>query len=270
LWAYTDSVLAYQAPAIKTTLKPTTPLLKVGNRTATASDWVSFVQNNRYRPDGTGTRPYPQLWNDFVQATALNYYQDHLETFNEEFRRQITEFSEGNLFFEIMQRQVWTPAQADSAALLAYYQKHRSRYYWKESADAVLFYANSEEAANEFYKAVSNNPADWKTLLTKYTEQITPDSSRFELSQIPAKEKQTLTAGLVTAPVLSQADNTFSFAYVIRMHNGPEPRNFADAKGLVINDYQITLEKAWVEKLKKKYPVTVNQNVWREVVRKAK
>lgn len=270
LWAYTDSVLSYQVPRNKISIKPTTAVLKVGAHTATASDWTAFAQTARYLTDGTGAKSYPQLWNDFVQATALTYYQEHLEAFNPAFRRQITEFAEGNLFFEIMQREVWTPAQTDSAALVSFYQKNKRKYNWKESADAILFYATNEEMAKKFYNALSPKPADWKTVLTAYAEQITADSNRFELAQIPTPdEKLPVTAGMLTAPVVNKADNTASFAYVLQLHHGSEPRSFADAKGLVINDYQTVLEKTWVEKLKKKYPVFVDQAVWRGVVRKA-
>ncbi|HET7897306.1 MAG TPA: peptidylprolyl isomerase, partial [Flavisolibacter sp.] len=269
LWAYTDSVLTYQVPRIKVTLKPTSTLLKMGDHSASVSDWVAFAQGHRYRPDGSGARPYALVWDDFIEATALDYYQDHLEKFNDEFRQQMTEFAEGNLFFEIMQRQVWTPAQTDSVGLEAYYKAHKASYNWKESADAVLFYAVNEDAAKTFYAVVSKKPAEWKTALTNYAEQITADSNRFELAQIPKAETEVITAGTVTTPVVNKADNTASFAYVLRLHNKPEPRSFAEAKGLVMNDYQNELEKQWLQKLKKKYPVSVNQKVWSEVVRKA-
>lgn len=269
LWAYTDSVLTYKVPKIKVAIKPATTVLKMGDHKLTAADWTSFVQSHHYRPDGTGARPYQQLWEDFLQTTALNYYQDHLEDFNEEFRHQVTEFAEGNLFFEIMQRQIWSPAQTDSAALEAFYQKHKAAYNWKESADAVMFYAPSEQAAKEFYSALVKKPSDWKTLLANYSEQITADSNRFELAQISKDDKQPLTPGTVTPRVVNKDDNTTSFAYVLGLHKGPEPRNFAEAKGLVINDYQTELEKEWVQSLKKKYPVTINEKTWQEVVRKA-
>ena len=36
-------------------------------------------------------------------------------------------------------------------------------------------------------------------------------------------------------------------------------RTFAEARGLVINDYQAILERQWLEKLRTKYPVNVNK-----------
>lgn len=269
LQAYTDSVLSFQVPKTRVTLKSSTPLLKIGQGEVTVAEWIEFAQGARYKPDGSGAKLQVQLWEEFVQATALNYYQDHLEEFNEEFRRQITEFAEGNLFFEIMQRQVWTPAQTDSAALAAYFQQHKARYTWQESADAVLFYASEEAAIKEFYSALRQKPAEWRTALLNYSEQITADSNRFELAQIPY-EKGQLSAGVITEPVVNKMDNTVSFAYVLQLHPKPEPRSFAEAKGLVINDYQAQLEKEWVEKLQKKYPVKINEDVWAGVVKKAK
>jgi peptidyl-prolyl cis-trans isomerase SurA len=57
-------------------------------------------------------------------------------------------------------------------------------------------------------------------------------------------------------------------AYVLKLHPQPEPRSFAEAKGLVINDYQVQLEKEWLQQLKTKYPVNVNEKEWSEVVKK--
>jgi peptidyl-prolyl cis-trans isomerase SurA len=270
LWAYTDSVFTYKAPGMKITLQPGTAVLQLGNHRATVSDWMAFVQPARFKADGSGARSYPQLWEEFIEGIALNYYEDHLEEFNEDFRRQIAEFADGNLFFEIMQRQVWTPAQTDSAGLAAYFQQHKDKYHWKESADAVIFYAGSETAAKEFYNALRKKPSDWSSLLQNFSEQITADSNRFELDQLPGTDKQTLTPGTLTAPVVNSADQSATFAYILKRYTDPAPRSFEQAKGFVVNDYQAELEKQWVDKLKKKYPVSLDEKVWQEVVRKIK
>ena len=41
----------------------------------------------------------------------------------------------------------------------------------------------------------------------------------------------------------------------------PMPKSLNEAKGLVTSDYQTSLEKEWVEELKNKYPVQVNQEI---------
>jgi peptidyl-prolyl cis-trans isomerase SurA len=117
---------------------------------------------------------------------------------------------------------------------------------------------------------LKKSPSSWHGLVGNYEEKIAADSSRFELAQIPNPAKQVLQPGTITSPQLNKADNTASFAYIIRNYNKIEPRGFADARGLVINDYQTELEKNWVEQLKKKYPVVVNEKVLDELIKEKK
>ena len=266
LWAFSDSVLNSRTTGVPVHVSSSSDLFKIGNKNYLVSDWIGYAQTFRYKPDGSGLKPYPQLWDEFVQAMALNYYQANLENYNEEFKAQIDEFKDGNLFFEIMQREVWGPAQTDSIALAKYFEKNRSKYNWKPSADAVIFYANDMVTAKTFNSDLKKAPASWHELVNTAEDKIAADSSRFEVSQIPNPAKQVLQPGTVTNPLLNKSDNTASFAYIIRNYNKTEPRNFADARGLVINDYQIELEKNWVDQLKKKYPVKINEKVLNNLI----
>jgi peptidyl-prolyl cis-trans isomerase SurA len=270
LWAFSDSVLNYQKPNIPVQLSGASELIQIGDKKFLASDWITYAQTFRYKSDGSGIKPYSQLWDEFVEAMAVNYYQSNLENYNEEFRDQINEFKDGNLFFEIMQREVWGPAQSDSAALANYFEKNRSKYNWRPSVDAVIFYAGDMTTAKTFSNELKKSPSSWHDLVSRYEEKIAADSSRFELAQVPNPSKQTLQPGTITSPLLNKADNTASFAYIIRNYNSVAPRSFADARGLVINDYQVELEKNWVEQLKKKYPVVVNEKVLNELIREKK
>src|SRR5215208_4892383 len=166
-----------------------------------------------------------------------------------------------------MQQQIWGPAQTDSIALVNYYDRNKSKYNWKQSADAVIFYATDAASAKAFSEQLKKSPRSWHELVGSFSEKIAADSSRFELTQIPNPGGQPLKAGAVTPPLVNKSDNTVSFAYIIRTHTASEPRSFAEARGLVINDYQSALEKSWIAELEKKYPVRMNQKVLDDVVR---
>jgi len=45
----------------------------------------------------------------------------------------------------------------------------------------------------------------------------------------------------------------------------PTRKTFEEARGQVIAGYQDELERKWVEQLKKKYPVTIDENVWADL-----
>ena len=267
LWAFSDSLLNYQSSGRVIPITNETVLFKVGERAVTGLDWISFAQAFRYKSDGSGLKTYPQLMDEFREALAMDYYQNNLEYYNEDFARQLNEFKEGNLFFEIMQKEVWGPAQTDQAALENYFNANKARYHWKESADAVIFYAADPAIAKTFRDQLVKSPKNWNSIAASFSENIAADSSRFELAQIPNPGKKTLKPGTITALLVNATDQSTSFAYVLRLHTKKEARSFEEARGLVINDYQSALEKKWVNELKQKYPVRINQSVVDGLVR---
>ena len=270
LWAFSDSIFASKKPAAPIKIDATTPLLKLGKETTNVSDWVGFAQVSRYKSDGSGFKPYSQVWKEFVNARTLEYYKNHLEDFNSTFHDQMKEFKEGNLFFEIMQKEIWGPAQTDTVALQAFYEKNKSKYTWGKSADAVIFYTSDATVAQLLSAQLKKDPSSWKSLVNTMSDKVSADSGRFELNQLPNAANVVLKNGMITSPVANKADNTASFAYIRQIYTQPSQRNFEEAKGLVINDYQSELEQKWIAELKKKYPVVINQNALASLIPTAK
>jgi peptidyl-prolyl cis-trans isomerase SurA len=46
----------------------------------------------------------------------------------------------------------------------------------------------------------------------------------------------------------------------------PQPKQLEETRGLVISDYQTALEKEWIESLRNKYTVKVNQSVLDSII----
>jgi peptidyl-prolyl cis-trans isomerase SurA len=93
------------------------------------------------------------------------------------------------------------------------------------------------------------------------------DSSRFELNQLPVAEGTKFTAGQFTPVVTNQNDGSASFCYILKVYDNKDQRTYDEAKGLVINDYQMEMEEKWISQLKKKYPVKVNEAVVKSMVK---
>lgn len=259
LWSATDSLLAGRP--VKG-FEQQAALFHIGDAVYRMSDWMQYVQMYRYLPGGATSRPYPALMEEFSNNSMYQYYRDHLEDYNEEFRNQMAEFRDGNLFFEIMQREVWNKAQADSTALLSLYEKNKGQYNWQPSADAVIFFSSDQATARSLADELKKNPANWRILAEKLNEKVVADSTRYEWTQLPGNNgKDAPKAGTVTPLNVNQTDNTASFAYIIKVYPQPGPRSFNEARGLVMNDYQVLLEEQWIKELRKKYPVTIDEKV---------
>ncbi len=223
-------------------------------------DWIAYGRNYRYKPDNS-IKTYSELMDEFTKHALYQYYRDHLEDFNAEFRNQMTEFRDGNLFFEIMQQQIWNKAQTDTTALVSLFEKNKSHYNWKQSADAIIFFCSDEVAAKAVAEKIKKNPADWRTALAPFNEKIVADSARYEWTQIPGIDKAIPQAGNLTSITVNSTDQTASFALISKVYTHSSPRSFNEAKGLVMNDYQTMLEEEWIKGLRKKYPVVIDQKV---------
>ena len=263
--ALTDSVLDLKPIGIGRNVNSFTPLFTIGDSVYNITNWIYYANTYRYKQDGTGPKPHEQVWDEFVKFSLFNYYRDHLEDFNADFRSQMAEFKDGNLFFEIMQQEIWNKAQSDSAALRALYNKNKKSYTWKQSADAVVFFCSDQAIAKTAYDQLKKNPAGWRKIAELYSEKIIADSSRYEWIQLPNLNKIIPKSGMITTALLNTTDNTASFAYIITVYPQPTQRSFAEARGLVINDYQVILEQQFDEALKKKYPVAIDDKVLSEI-----
>ena len=97
----------------------------------------------------------------YISTIIIEYYRKHLEEFNEDFKYQLQEFKEGNILFEIMERNIWSKASSDSIGLKKYYDANKTKYQWAESADAFLFSCNNAKTAEEATAALRSGK-NWK------------------------------------------------------------------------------------------------------------
>lgn len=229
------------------------------------NDWLRFVRELKANPELYHSETNAQLLQKFITTKSLDYYRTNLEEYSPEFRSQIDEFKEGNLLFEVMERKVWSSAANDTAGLRKYYTQHKGGYVWAASADVLVFNAGTKKAADDAMAALKNNK-DWRKIWEESNNGIQADSGRYEISQIGLQPGIDPVAGLITPVTVNTVDGTAGFLKIISLHKAGEQRSFEEARGLVVNDYQNILEEKWIEELKKKYPVKVDDTVFKTLL----
>jgi peptidyl-prolyl cis-trans isomerase SurA len=232
------------------------PIISFRNETLKGEDWLKFVSNYKTTGEQYSGEPPAFLWEKFIRNAAVNNYKKNLELYNADFRFQMQEFKEGNMLFEIMERNVWNKAFSDSVGLLKIYNANKANYKWGASAAVIMVNAANATLANDVLAQMKNGVA-LKSIMEKHVNEVQADSGRFELSQIAGAENNSQ-PGSYTA-VKTNEDGTAYFVKFIQFFPANQQRSFEEARGLVINDYQNELEQKWLTSLKKKYPVKVNE-----------
>ncbi len=230
----------------------------------TAEEWIAYANeyNRSHEPDPSFTNQ--DLWKKFIKYRSLQQYKSNLESYSPDFKYQLKEFNDGNMLFEVMDKKVWGKAAADEPALRKYYEAHKAKYTWNESADAIIFNCTSKQIAEEAL-AASKKGTDWKNIMLQMEGNIVADSGRFELDQLIAKKNSPNPVPGAYSDIVQNSDDVSAFILYKKIYPAGDIRSFEDARGLVINDYQDVLEKEWIVTLKKKYPVTINTTALRDL-----
>ncbi len=229
------------------------------------NDWIDYLKNNNSIEKTVSNK---ELWKSFINQQISNYYKQHLENYSNDFKYQMQEFKEGNMLFEIMERNVWSKAGLDSTGLLKYYNANKNKYKWQESADVLIFNCADEKKAIETMEALKNGKT-WTAIAESSNGQIQADSGRYEIAQLPSDPSNTVIKPQVGnfSPIIKNTDGTTSFVKFVKLYDANMQRDFNEARGLVINDYQNILEQQWVDILRKKYTVRVNESVLNNIMK---
>jgi len=268
LWEFTDSSYAHKAPTATKDIQPKTELFRFAKQTITASDWITFISAVKDGNNNLSSKGYEELYEKYINTTAAEYYKQHMEDYNPDFKNQLQEFKDANLNFEITEKMVWTKAAEDSAGLAKHYNANKTKYKWGPSVNAIIVTGTDRTTTTAARQEMEKNIGNWRKIATNYENKLLADSNRFEQSQVPVEGTTSFKANSFTPVVTNTQDSSQTFCYIVNVINEPGQRSFDEARGFVINDYQQVLETKWIDSLKKKYPVVINETVWQAILKK--
>ncbi|MCZ2223955.1 MAG: peptidylprolyl isomerase [Chitinophagales bacterium] len=246
-------------------IKQETVLFSFQKQKITANDWAKFVRAIKQSGNTMGKLQTMVLLKEYEKLKCNDYYQEHIEDFYPSVKEQSKEFDEANLLFGVMDKYVWNKANEDTTGLRNYYEQHKNKYQWQPGITAIVVTTANKQTATALIDSFKIGIENWRTVVSNYGPSVLVDSSRFENNQLPITQTIENNVGFISEAEKNNNDDSYTFIYVTAVHNTPEIRSFDDARGLVTNDYQQLLEKKWIESLKRKYPVKINQAVWNTI-----
>ncbi len=268
LWAFTDSSLDGRTVTTVKDVMGKTILFSFAKQNITAANWVMFVRAVRGSITDLSSKGYDELYEKYINVTTAEYYKNHLEDYNPDFKNQLQEFKDANLNFEVTEKMVWNKAAEDNAGLLKHYNASKVKYKWGPSVNAIIVTATDKATTDSARLQMQANIGNWRSIAMRYENKLLADSNRFEQNQVPTEGKIDFRAKTFTPTITNVQDSSQTFCYIVNTINESGQRSFEDARGFVINDYQQVLETKWVDGLKKKYPIVINNAVWQAMIKK--
>lgn len=235
----------------------------IGKRSIPLSEWANTVRP-MILPDGEEAASELRRYFEHHLETALKETEfDWLYANQPEYYNLLNEYREGSLLYEASVRRVWDKAAKDTDGLSEYFNAHRDNYTWQQPhVKGILVQATNDSVADvvrEKLKDISDDN-QLKSLKKEFAGKASIDKILMEEGQNPMVDN-VIFGGAPVKP--NNKKYTVYFIYDPKILNAPE--TMSDVKSLVTSDYQNQLESEWVEELKAKYPVNVNQKVLKKV-----
>ncbi|MBX2828704.1 MAG: peptidylprolyl isomerase [Flavobacteriaceae bacterium] len=210
------------------------------------------------------SRPYTKketlidvFLDEYETQKLKEIFRSNLEATNEDYASVINEYRDGLLIFEVMSRNVWDQAKRDSIGQVAYYNKNQEKYLWKERVDAEIY--STPEASNVAkIKALLSEGKSGNeirdALMVNKKAGVVVTQGKFELGDTKLPE------GFAVKEGISETyKQNGSFTIVNVKSTLPAgPKSFEEVRGRIISDYQTEVETNWMDSLRAKYKVEVN------------
>ncbi|TNE68972.1 MAG: hypothetical protein EP344_00890 [Bacteroidetes bacterium] len=277
-----DKWAAQQTDSIFLTFKwkpdpssPQTVLMQYGKeKQYTVADFEAYcARASRERMRGMGTplrEVVDKLFENWSNEVALQFEESQLDKKYPDFKSLMREYEEGMLLFDAAKMEVWDRANADSTGLEQFFEQSlKGKFMWDERARVSMYTLKSDDPdlLLKLRNFAAKNPAD--KVLEKFNkkeevvmviERTYEKGKRKELEEI-------WKADSMTNAKTDAGTKTATFTKVEEIIS-PAPKALNEARGYAVADYQDYLEKEWVKKLREEYPVKVNEQVFKSLIKK--
>ncbi|TWO31810.1 peptidylprolyl isomerase [Seonamhaeicola sediminis] len=242
------------------------PLFKIGKKQFYFKDFGAYLLNGQ---KGRLLRvPFDTLvknkYDTFLNESLVQYKEENLEHENKEYAHILSEYRDGLLLFDLMEATIWNAAKTDSVEIEKFYNANKNNYVLPERIDAVIASSSKQKTLKKVAKLLEKGMEldKIKTLINGNDKiEVIFTTGIIEAGNQSIPKSLPFTEGISK---IYKHNESFVLVQIKEVLPSTE-QSFEESKGKVISDYQTYKEESWVENLKDKYEVIINQEALKRV-----
>ncbi|HFX18215.1 MAG TPA: peptidylprolyl isomerase [Flavobacteriales bacterium] len=201
----------------------------------------------------------------FKKDQLYDYYNRHLEDIYPDFAATMQEYKHGLMLFNIKSDKVWDKSIKDTLGLQKFFEQHKNQYKWPVRYEVLMIQTNDQKTAKKIAKLIKKGKSI-KNIKAKFKSNSILIKKQEYTAEDPFIKKHQLTKN---KPQIYKEGNQYIVLNLTQIKPAAVP-SLKEVKGKVTSDYQNYLEKQWLEELKQKYPVKINEKAWEKIYAKYK
>lgn len=198
----------------------------------------------------------------YTTEQILDIETERLCNENQELKYLVKEYHDGLLLYELCSTQIWEPAKTDTLGLEKYFKTNKNQYQWDTPHfSGMMFYCKNQEDVKTVKKLLSKEKDDSKWI-SLVREHYNKDSVMVRMDKrLFVKGTNNNVDALVFKVKNTEIKAIDGYPYVgfVGKILKKGPAKWTDVGAKVIQDYQKHRENEYVEKLRKQYPVVINE-----------
>ena len=264
-----DSILSRKWTYSSIPLTENQILFTIGDHDVTYNDYAEYLRDNQKTIKKYINKEslLIDMYVKFKNETLKNYFKERLEVENTEYATIINDYRNGLLVYDVMNKNIWQIAKTDSTGLKDYYEKTKNNYKWKKRLD-VDIYSSSDEITTKQVQTLLMRGEESATI----KKQINSDGkiNVITVSDVFEIDQSELPEDLIPEKGVSDIKLNDGFYVVVNIKEVIEPtlKEFDEVRGTVISDFQTEIEKKWMQSLRDKYEVKINNKSLKKLKRK--
>ena len=255
----------------KTIFSLTDKTLKPESKNYTQKDLAEFIDKNerKYMQPNDKAIMFSKMYNAFVENSLIGFQEQRLDIEYPAFADLMKEYMDGILLFELTDKKVWSKAVKDSAGLITYYNATKDKYPDEEKISVKTYHLKNAAGLSAFNKLLAKGIDD-NSMAAKLNKK---DSAMFSVESETMKRSafDSEGNGLEWKVGSTKTNNGENGTYeILKVTNliPVMPKPLEEARGYVVADFQEKLEKDWIQSLREKYPVHINEDVLGAIIKK--
>ena len=264
-----DSILSRKWSYSSIPLTENQILFTIGDHDVTYTDYAEYLRDNQKTIKKYINKEslLIDMYVKFKNETLKNYFKERLEVENTEYATIINDYRNGLLVYDVMNKNIWQIAKTDSTGLKDYYEKTKNNYKWKKRLD-VDIYSSSDEITTKQVQTLLMRGEESATI----KKQINSDGkiNVITVSDVFEIDQSELPEDLIPEKGVSDIKLNDGFYVVVNIKEVIEPtlKEFDEVRGTVISDFQTEIEKKWMQSLRDKYEVKINNKSLKKLKKK--
>lgn len=244
---------------------PNNILYKIGNQDFDQNKIGKAIEKiyYSYAPKNTADSRIDVLYDEIEKENILAQVKADIRSNNEEYKQLINEYKNGIMIFDLSEQKIWNKASSDTAGLKQFYNTHAADFLQKATYKERNITISQSKSAKKIYKIILSNPNISNNVLKDKLSLLDEKNTTIDEITHTVSSNNAIDMS-IKKPIKKEDKFVITQQY---QYTPQQPKPYDEIKGYVIAAYQEQLEENWINDLKAKYTVKINEPVLNKIIK---